>query len=95
MLPITGWKSFLVLAAFVSIPTAIFVPAKHAPAAIGVSEAASPETETPGIPYVKPSPFTLPPQQVHRRPKLVASVNATGEHDSAPVPANRYVDRVN
>jgi hypothetical protein len=73
MLPITAWKSLLVAAAFLTIPAAILLPAKHEPIVFGVPNAGS-EAEYPTIPYVKPSPFTLPAAKTSRRPKSVFAV---------------------
>jgi hypothetical protein len=70
MLPITAWKSVLLVTAFLAVPAAIFLP-KHAavPAAAFTAGQDSTGAESQ---YPKPSPFTTPAPKTHRHQKPVA-----------------------
>ena len=72
MLPITAWKSVLAITALLAVPAAIILPAKHA-AVPDSAFTARQEADGPiGTEYAKPSPFTVPPPQTHRRQKAAA-----------------------
>ncbi len=61
MLPITAWKSVLVIAAFLAVPAAIFLPAKHSVVpATHASFTSGQESDDTEAQYAKPSPFTIP-----------------------------------
>jgi hypothetical protein len=72
MLPITAWKSALAITAFLAVPAAILLPAKHATVPDSAFIAGQESYGTTEAQYAKPSPFTVPAPKAHRRQKANA-----------------------
>jgi hypothetical protein len=83
MLPVTAWKSLLAVTAFLAVVSAAFLlPARHAAVPDTAFTAGQESDGTAGAQYAKPSPFTVPAPQIHRRLKAPA-----GSPQDVPTPA--------
>jgi len=73
MLPITAWKSVLAITAFLAVPAAILLPAKHAAVPESAFAGGQESYGTGGAQYAKPSPFSVPPPPIHRHQKAAVA----------------------